>query len=68
LKQTDILIIGGGAIDEALESGDQTSSDCRLFTYGMTETLSHICSSSADSEHWLRNIIIRFLSVNCLYL
>lgn len=42
LKQTDILIIGGGAIDEALEAEIKTLPTAAYSTYGMTETLSHI--------------------------
>lgn len=36
------LIIGGGAIDDALESELRTFPNCVWSTYGMTETLSHI--------------------------
>lgn len=39
---TDILIIGGGAIDGALEKEIRTFPNAVYSTYGMTETLSHI--------------------------
>lgn len=42
LCQTDILIIGGGAIDTALERKIQQLPGQVYSTYGMTETLSHI--------------------------
>ena len=42
LKQTEILIIGGGAIDEALETEIKSLPGAVYSTYGMTETLSHI--------------------------
>lgn len=42
LCQTDILIIGGGAIDTALEREIQQLPGQVYSTYGMTETLSHI--------------------------
>lgn len=42
LKQTEILIIGGGAIDEALAIELQSLPGTVYSTYGMTETLSHI--------------------------
>lgn len=42
LRQTDILIIGGGAIDEALETEIRNLPGAVYSTYGMTETLSHI--------------------------
>lgn len=42
LSQTDILIIGGGAVDAALEKEIQTLPNAVYSTYGMTETLSHI--------------------------
>lgn len=42
LSQTDILIIGGGAIDKELEK-EITDLPGKIYsTYGMTETLSHI--------------------------
>ena len=42
LKQIRHLIIGGGAIDEALERELQDFPNAVWSTYGMTETLSHI--------------------------
>lgn len=42
LCRTDILIIGGGAIDSALESDVRSLPGEVYSTYGMTETLSHI--------------------------
>lgn len=42
LCRTDILIIGGGAIDTGLEAGVRSLPGEIYSTYGMTETLSHI--------------------------
>lgn len=42
LCRTEILIIGGGAIDPGLESQLRTLPNRIYSTYGMTETLSHI--------------------------
>ena len=42
LCRTDILIIGGGAIDAALEADIRKLPNRVYSTYGMTETLSHI--------------------------
>lgn len=42
LEQTDILIIGGGAIDTALEQEIRQMPNTVYSTYGMTETLSHV--------------------------
>lgn len=42
LMQTDLIIIGGGAIDPALEEDIRTLPGAVYSTYGMTETLSHI--------------------------
>ncbi len=42
LKQMDILIIGGGAVDDSLEAEIRTLPTAVYSTYGMTETLSHI--------------------------
>ncbi len=56
LKQTDILIIGGGAIDEALETEIKHLPTVVYSTYGMTETLSHIAlrrlNGASASEHY----------------
>lgn len=42
LKQIDILIVGGSAIDKALEEQIKELPNAVYSTYGMTETLSHI--------------------------
>lgn len=42
LRQTEILIIGGGAVDEALAAEIKSLPIAVYSTYGMTETLSHI--------------------------
>lgn len=42
LRATRHLLIGGGAIDEALEAELRTFPNAVWSTYGMTETLSHI--------------------------
>lgn len=56
LKQTDILIIGGGAIDETLEAEIKQLPRAVYSTYGMTETLSHIAlrrlNGESASEHY----------------
>lgn len=56
LLQTEILIIGGGAIDEALEVELKSLPATVYSTYGMTETLSHIAlrrlNGTAASEHY----------------
>lgn len=56
LKQTDILIIGGGAVDEALEAEIKHLPTAVYSTYGMTETLSHIAlrrlNGTSASEHY----------------
>ena len=56
LKQTDILIIGGGAVDEALETEINHLPTAVYSTYGMTETLSHIAlrrlNGASASEHY----------------
>ena len=56
LKQTDILIIGGGAVDEALETETNHLPTAVYSTYGMTETLSHIAlrrlNGASASEHY----------------
>lgn len=50
LKQTDILIIGGGAIDETLEAEITQLPRAIYSTYGMTETLSHIALRRLNGE------------------
>lgn len=56
LEQTAILIIGGGAIDEALEEEIKHLPGAVYSTYGMTETLSHIAlrrlNGASASEHY----------------
>ena len=56
MKQTDILIIGGGAVDARLEADIQFLPGAVYSTYGMTETLSHIAlrrlNGPAASEHY----------------
>ena len=55
LKQIKHLIIGGGAIDEAMERELRTFPNAVWSTYGMTETLSHIALrriSGADASDW----------------
>ena len=55
LKQIKHLIIGGGAIDEAMERELRTFPNAVWSTYGMTETLSHIALrriSGPDASDW----------------
>lgn len=56
LKQTGILIIGGGAVDEALEAEIKSLPIAVYSTYGMTETLSHIAlrrlNGNSASDHY----------------
>lgn len=56
LKQIEILIIGGGAIDVALEAEIRKLTGAIYSTYGMTETLSHIAlrrlNGASASEHY----------------
>ena len=56
LQQTDILIIGGGAVDSALEAEIKRLPGAVYSTYGMTETLSHIAlrrlNGASASEHY----------------
>lgn len=57
LCRIDILIIGGGAIDPALEVALKDFPGAVYSTYGMTETLSHIAlrrlNGEAASEHYV---------------
>lgn len=48
LCRIEILIIGGGAIDKALEEEIRTLPNRVYSTYGMTETLSHIALRSLN--------------------
>ena len=55
LKSIRHLIIGGGAIDESLESQLRSFPNAVWSTYGMTETLSHIALrriSGKDASLW----------------
>lgn len=55
LKQIKHLIIGGGAIDEAMASELKDFPNCVWSTYGMTETLSHIALrrlNGVDASDW----------------
>ena len=56
LKQIDVLIIGGGAIDEMLERDIRNLPGAIYSTYGMTETLSHIAlrrlNGDTASDHY----------------
>lgn len=50
LEQTDILIIGGGAVDDSLEAEISVLPTAVYSTYGMTETLSHIALRRLNGE------------------
>ena len=50
LEHTDILIIGGGAVDDSLEAELKTIPIAAYSTYGMTETLSHIALRRVNGE------------------
>ena len=55
LRKIDHLLIGGGAIDEALEHALRDFPNAVWSTYGMTETLSHIALrrlSGPDASEW----------------
>ena len=55
LKQIRHLIIGGGAIDDALAAALRTFPNHVWSTYGMTETLSHIalrCLNGPEASEW----------------
>ena len=55
LMQIEHLIIGGGAIDEAMERELRSFPNAVWSTYGMTETLSHIALrriSGDDASDW----------------
>ncbi|WP_455628048.1 AMP-binding protein [Parabacteroides chinchillae] len=63
LKQIDILIIGGSAIDNALEKQIRELPNSIYSTYGMTETLSHIALRKINGKD--RSVrYIPFPSVN----
>ena len=50
LEHTDILVIGGGAVDDSLEAELKTIPIAAYSTYGMTETLSHIALRRLNGE------------------
>lgn len=50
LQQIDIVIIGGGAIDEQMETRLHNYPNRIYSTYGMTETLSHIALRRINGE------------------
>ncbi|AVM52036.1 O-succinylbenzoic acid--CoA ligase [Bacteroides zoogleoformans] len=56
LERTEILIIGGSAVDEDLEAEIKSLPTAVYSTYGMTETLSHIAlrrlNGSSASGHY----------------
>lgn len=56
MKQVEVLIIGGGAVDEALLAEIRQLPGAVYSTYGMTETLSHIAlrrlNGVSASEHY----------------
>lgn len=56
LERVGVLIIGGGAVDEALVEEIKTLPGSVYSTYGMTETLSHIAlrrlNGATASEHY----------------
>lgn len=72
LKQIRNLIIGGGAIDEALERELQDFPNAVWSTYGMTETLSHIALRRLNgADHSLfykpfNNVTISLNEEQCL--
>ena len=72
LKQIRHLIIGGGAIDEALERELQEFPNAVWSTYGMTETLSHIAlrriNGSEHSDYYspLPGVQVSLNEENCL--
>ena len=72
LKQIEHLIIGGGAIDEALEGDLRQFPNGVWSTYGMTETLSHIALrriSGAEASEWyepLEGVCISLNGEGCL--
>ena len=61
LKQTEILIIGGGAVDKALEEKIRNLSNAVYSTYGMTETLSHIALRRSEWRSSIRSLLSFFI-------
>ena len=72
LMEIKHLIIGGGAIDDALGRELKTFPNHVWSTYGMTETLSHIALrrlNGAEASHWytpFENVRIRLSEENTL--
>ena len=72
LMQIRHLIIGGGAIDEAMEAEMRTFPHAVWSTYGMTETLSHIALrriSGPEASEWytpFRTVKLSTTSEGCL--
>ena len=72
LMEIKHLIIGGGAIDDALGRELKTFPNHVWSTYGMTETLSHIALrrlNGAEASHWytpFENVRIRLSKENTL--
>jgi O-succinylbenzoic acid--CoA ligase len=72
LKQIRHLIIGGGAIDEALAEDLRTFPNNVWSTYGMTETLSHVALrrlSGGDATEWytpLPSVRVSLAADGCL--
>ena len=72
LIQIRHLIIGGGAIDEAMEAELRTFPHAVWSTYGMTETLSHIALrriSGPEASEWytpFRTVKLSTTSEGCL--
>lgn len=72
LMQIRHLIIGGGAIDEAIEAELRTFPHAVWSTYGMTETLSHIALrriSGPEASEWytpFRTVKLSTTSEGCL--
>lgn len=72
LKQIKHLIIGGGAIDEALMNDLKNFPNAVWSTYGMTETLSHIALrrlNGKSASHWYEpfdNVTLSQTTDECL--
>lgn len=72
LKQIKHLIIGGGAVDEALASELKAFPNNVWSTYGMTETLSHIALrrlNGVEASEWyvpLPNVTVSMNEEGCL--
>lgn len=72
LEQTEILIIGGAAMNESLEADIKTLPITVYSTYGMTETLSHIALRrmngvyASDRYYPLSSVTLSLSSENTL--